>query len=48
MGSNVTALLLIKARMNHMAQVLREVELANTSLWSRIDVETQSQANMGS
>lgn len=32
MGSNVIVLLLIKARLKHVTQVFREVELANTSL----------------
>lgn len=47
MGSNVAALLLLKARMKHMAQVFREVELANTSHWSQTDIQTQSQTTVG-
>lgn len=47
MESNVTALLLIKAKMKHMAQVFRAVDLANTLFWSQIDIQTQSQASMG-
>lgn len=45
MGSNVTVLLLVKATMTHMAQVFQEVDLANTSLWSQIDIQIQSQAD---
>lgn len=47
MGSRVTALLLIKASMKHLAQVFRAVDLANTSHWCQIDMQTQSQADMG-
>lgn len=46
-GSSVTALLLIKASMKHLAQVFRAVDLANTSHWCQIDMQTQSQADMG-
>lgn len=44
MGNNMTVLLLVKARMTHMAQVFWEVDLANTSHWSQIDTQIQSQA----
>lgn len=42
MGGNVTALLLVKAGMKHMARVFQEVALADTSLWSQTDIQIQS------
>lgn len=47
MGSNTTALSLIKAMRKHLAQVFRAVDLANISLWCQRDIPTEAQADMG-